>query len=99
MPYSDDEYAKDKERILSALDAVFELQERYKDVIAIPDVIALHDVMDYRLQTAHGIRKFSDAFSKKDAEFVLQQFVRREFVTPEKFEDTIVSALNTIHKD
>jgi len=95
MSYSEEEYLRDKERILTALDAVAELQERFKDVIAIPEVISLHDVADYRLQTDHGVAPFHELFSRQSAAHVLHHFAQKTFITHEKFEDTIVSALNT----
>lgn len=98
MPYSEEKYAQNKERILTALDALFEIQKTYKDVIAITDVVSLHDIMEYRLQTEHGIQKFCDVFDAQDAEFVLRKFSHRSFVTPETFEDTIVSALQIVSK-
>ena len=98
MPYEEEEYLHDKERILQALDELHALQTKYQDVIAIPEVISLHDIANYLLQTEHGIKKFYDAFSKQDAKFVLQHFAETAFITPEKFEDIVVLALATIQQ-
>lgn len=98
MPYPEEEYLRDKERILQALDELHALQTKYRDIIAIPEVISLHDIADYRLQTKHGIQQFQAVFSKQDAEFVLQQFAGTDIITPERFEDIIVYALATIQQ-
>jgi hypothetical protein len=92
MPYTDDEFFKDRERVLKALDEIEAVQRKYSDVIAITDVVSLHDITEYRLSTDRGIRQFKDAYDRTMAEYVLNYFTRKS-LTPEEFEDTIVIAL------
>lgn len=98
MPYDEKDYLHDKERVLQALDEIHAIQNKYKDVIAIPEVVSLHDVADYRLQTDSGIRQVHTLCDKKDIEFVLQQFANTPFITPEKFEDIVVLSLATLQQ-
>lgn len=96
--YTPEQHHEDKERILKALDALVALRDEYKDVIAIPEVVTLHDITEYRLAFGNAvIRTFKDVFDKNDAETVLNYFNGTDYITPESFENTIVCALNT-HK-
>lgn len=91
--YKPDEENEDKERILKALDALQKLQQEYADVIAIPEIVTLHDITDYRLDHYRGITQFKEAFSRDDAQTVLKYFAGQDFISPEHFEYTIVCAL------
>lgn len=93
--YTPEQHNEDKERILQALDALVQLREAYKDVVAIPEVVTLHDITEYRLVFGDAvIRKFKDVFDKRDAEVVLDYFNGTDYITPESFENTIVCAIN-----
>lgn len=94
MPYSETEYETTRERELEALDALVSVVQKYHDVIAIPEVVAISDVLDYRLMTEHGVKQFKDRHDKQTAEYVLSRFAHRDVLTQEIFEDTIVSALS-----
>lgn len=93
--YTVEQHHEDKERILKALDALIELRDEYKDVIAIPEVVTLHDITEYKLSMGESvIRAFKDVFDKQAAEAVLHYFNGTDYITPENFENTIVAALN-----
>lgn len=88
--------AADRERILTALDALAELRTKYKDVLAIPEVVTLHDITEYRLDTSHGPRKFKKLYGRKTAVAVLEYFAGNDYISPEQFESTIVCALQEL---
>lgn len=93
--YTPEQHHEDKERILQALDALIELRDKYRDVIAIPEVVTLHDITEYRLALSDSvIRPFKDVFDKSAAETVLNYFNGTDYITPESFENTVVYALN-----
>lgn len=93
--YTPEQHHEDKERILKALDALIELRDEYRDVIAIPEVVTLHDITEYRIALSDSvIRTFKDVFDKSAAETVLNYFNGTDYITPESFENTIVCALN-----
>lgn len=96
-PYaSDSSYANDREQILAALDALAELRTRYKDVLAIPEVVTLHDITEYRLDTPRGPREFKRVYDRKTAVEVLKSFAGNDYISPEQFESTIVCALQEL---
>jgi hypothetical protein len=90
---TDQKYVEDKERILDALDALIQLREAYKDVVAIPEVVTLHDITEYRLETASGVKLFKDMFDRETAQHVLDYFNGADYIAPEDFENTIVCAI------
>lgn len=93
--YTPEQHHEDKERILRALDEIIELREKYKDVIAIPEVVTLHDITEYRLAVNDAVIKpFKAVFDRDAAETVLDYFNGTDYITPESFENTIVTALN-----
>lgn len=94
-PYTAEEEAKDDRRIFEAYDALVTLQEQYKDIIAIPEVISIRDVVEYRLNTEHGIKQFKEVYSRDIAERVLRVILEKNFVTPAIIENAIVTALLT----
>lgn len=91
--YTEKEHEADKERILAALDKLAALREEYKDVIAIPEVVTLHDITDYRLDSFAGAVQFKVRFDRKTAEHVLNYFNGEDYISPEQFENTVVCAL------
>jgi hypothetical protein len=91
--YTPEEHAADKERILEALDAILKLREEYKDVIAIPEVITLHDITEYHIDAYNGAAPFKKILNRAAATYVLDYFSGVDFVTPEHFEHTIICAL------
>lgn len=91
--YKPEEETEDKERILQALDALQKLQQEYNDVIAIPEIVTLHDITDYRLDHYRGIKQFKEMFDRDAALAVLKYFAGQDFISPEHFEHTIVCAL------
>ncbi|NDD52260.1 hypothetical protein EBZ39_00010 [bacterium] len=92
--YTPKQHHEDKERILQALDALVELREEYKDVIAIPEVVTLHDITEYRVALNNTrIKPFKEVFDRIDAESVLNYFNGTDYITPESFENTVVYAL------
>lgn len=91
--YKPEEESIDKERILQALDALQKLQQEYADVIAIPEIVTLHDITDYRLDHYRGIRQFKEVFDRNAGLAVLKYFAGQDFISPEHFEYTIVCAL------
>jgi hypothetical protein len=91
--YKTEEETEDKERILQALDALQKLQQEYADVIAIPEIVTLHDITDYRLDHYRGVRQFKEMFDRAAALAVLRYFAGQDFISPEHFEHTIVCAL------
>ena len=93
MKYTDEEHAADKERILTALDKIKTLSEEYKDIIAIPEVVTLHDITEYRLDTPTGPKQFKVAYNRATAVAVLECFANNDYIEPEQFEYTIVCAL------
>jgi len=96
-PYaSDNSYKEDRERILTALDELNALRTKYKDVLAIPEVVTLHDIADYRLDTPRGPREFKQFYDRKTAVTVLEYFAGNDYISPEQFESTIVCALQEL---
>jgi hypothetical protein len=91
--YTPEEHAADKERILEALDAITKLRDEYKDVIAIPEVITLHDITEYRIDAYNGAAPFKKILNKDAATYVLNYFNGVDYVTPEHFEHTVICAL------
>lgn len=99
--YTPEEHNADKERILQALDAVLKLRDEYKDVIAIPEVITLHDITEYHIDAYNGAAPFKKIFDRSAALYVLDYFRGVDYVTPEQFENTVICALqeyNTTRK-
>lgn len=88
--------AADRERILQALDELNDLRTKYKDVIAIPEVVTLHDITDYRLDTPRGPREFKKVYDRKTAVAILEYFAGNDYISPEHFETTIVCALQDL---
>jgi hypothetical protein len=91
--YNEEDELADKERILRALDALHALQAEYADVIAIPEIVTLHDITEYRLDDYRGIKQFKEIFDKAAAKYVLDCFAGQDFISPEYFEYTVISAL------
>lgn len=91
--YNEEEAAADKERILRALDALHALQAEYADVVAIPEIVTLHDITEYRLDDYRGIKQFKELFDRSAAKYVLDCFAGQDFISPEYFEYTIINAL------
>lgn len=85
--------AADRERILTALEELDALRIKYKDVLAIPEVVTLHDITDYRLDTPRGPREFKQVYDRKTAVEVLEHFAGDDYISPEQFENTIVYVL------
>ena len=107
MPAPSDRYTAEEhddaaQKICDALDTLMKVAEQYGDVIAIPEVITLHDIKtlspshitEYRINSSRGPVQFKTVYGKKVAEHVLKCFAGAEYITPETFEDTIVRALN-----
>lgn len=94
MAYSKEDYEATQARELEALDALVDIAQKYQDVIAIPEVVAMSDILDYRLTTERGVEQFKTRHDKQTAEYVLGRFAHRDILTQELFEDTIVSALS-----
>jgi hypothetical protein len=92
-PYTVQNEIADRERIMAALDELNAIRERYKDVIAIPEVVTLHDITNYRLDTSKGPRQFQKAYDRATAVAVLEYFAGTDYISPELFENTIVCAL------
>jgi hypothetical protein len=93
MKYTDEEHDADKERILEALDKINALAAEYKGIIAIPEVVTLHDITEYRLDTPAGPKQFKVAYNRATAVAVLACFADNDYIAPEQFEYTIVCAL------
>lgn len=91
--YTAEDHAAAAQKILTALDELIKIAERYQDVIAIPEIITLHDITEYRVNTVHGPVQFKTQYGKPTAEHVLRTFGATNYITPETFEDTIVRAL------
>jgi hypothetical protein len=96
MSYTDAEHDADKERILEALDKIHALAAEYKGIIAIPEVVTLHDITEYRLDTPIGPKQFKVAYNRAVAVEVLDSFAGTDYLEPELFEHTIVYALQEI---
>jgi hypothetical protein len=92
-PYTPENFESDKGRILEALDEITAIHRKYADVIAIPEIVTLHDVTDYRVETERGIVKIQEICDRNAAINILQAVCRANYITQEKFEDVIVSAL------
>jgi len=88
-------YKQDRERVLTALDELNALRLKYKDVLAIPEVVTLHDITEYRLDTPHGPRQFELIYDRKTAVKILEHFAGDDYISPEQFESTIVYVLQT----
>jgi hypothetical protein len=99
QPYSEVEHDADKERILTALDAINALRETYKDVLVIPEVVTLHDVTEYRVDTISGPKQFKTIYSRNMAVAVLQAFASTDYIAPEQFEFTVNCALAEVVKE
>lgn len=91
--HTDQNHDESKERILEALDAVLRVAEEYKDVIAVPEVVTLHDIADYLIESPTGIKPFREIFDKQTIEFALNYFSGVDYITPENFEDTLLDAV------
>jgi hypothetical protein len=87
------ETADDRERILAALDELDALRSKYRDVLAIPEVVTLHDITEYRLDTPRGPTAFKTVYDRKTAVKILESFAGVDYIQPEEFESTIVCAL------
>ena len=96
--YTDQEMADDGQRILTAYDALVALLKEYKDVIAIPEVVSIHDIAEYRITTDCGIKQFKEVYGRDVAEKVLHIINHKNFVTPAVVENAIVEAIHN-HKD
>lgn len=96
--YTDEELAEDEQRVLMAYDQLVELQEQYKDVIAIPEVVSIRDIADYRIATDCGIKQFKEIYGRDVAEKVLHIIRLKNFVTPAVVETAIVEMLHN-HED
>jgi hypothetical protein len=96
MPYTEQELTRVKEREFSALDELSALVAKYSDVIAIPEVVALSDILDYRIETENGVKQFKDVYDSRAAVHVINRFAHRDLLTQEKFEDTILTALGEV---
>jgi hypothetical protein len=94
-PYTAEEEAEDDRRTFEAYDALVALQKEYEDIIAIPEVISIRDVVEYRLNTEHGIKQFKEVYSRNMAERVLRVISEKNFVTPAIIENAIVTVLLT----
>lgn len=92
--YTAKDHEADKERILEALDALNLIREQYGDVVAIPEVVVLHDITEYRLNSPRGVKQFKTIFPRQAAKFVLDYFNGVDYITPEIFENTVVCALH-----
>ncbi len=91
--YTNNEHIEDKDRILEALDALVRLREQYKDVVAIPEVVTLHDITEYHIESSSGVKPFKQVFSRKVAEHALNYFNGTDYITPESFENTLICAI------
>jgi len=99
-PYTDESsFDDDRERILSALDELNELRRKHGEIIAVPEVVTLHDIAEYRLDTPHGPRVFKSIYDRDAAVAVLAYFAGTDYITPEIFESTIVCALQHYLKE
>jgi hypothetical protein len=99
QPYSEVEHETDKERILTALDAINALRNEYKDVLVIPEVVTLHDVTEYRVDTISGPKQFKTIYNRTVAVAVLQAFAGTDYIAPEQFEFTVNCALAEVVKE
>ena len=98
--YTHEQHCADKERIAIVLDRLLALQEEFKDVIAIPEVITLHDITEYRIATPkNGVKQFKQILDKQAAEFVLHYFAGADYIQPENFENTLVCALSAYRRN
>lgn len=88
--------AADRERVLTALDELDALRTKYKDILAIPEVVTLHDITEYRLDTPRGPREFKQVYDRKTAVAILEYFAGNDYISPEQFESTIVCALQEL---
>jgi hypothetical protein len=96
-PYDNEDcFDEDRERILTALDELNELRKKYSDVIAIPEVVSLHDITEYRLDTPRGPLQFKYVYNRKIAVAVLEYFAGNDYISPEQFENTVVCALQEL---
>lgn len=84
----------DREKILTALDELNALRTKYRDVVAIPEVVVLHDITEYRLDTPRGPQQFKNMYDRETAVAILEYFAGTDYITPELFESTIVCALS-----
>lgn len=97
IPYASDSSCNDdRERILTALDELHAIRAKYKDVLAIPEVVTLHDITEYRLDTPRGPREFKQVYDRKTAVAILEYFAGNDYISPEQFENTIVCALQDL---
>lgn len=88
--YTEADHNADKPRILAALQAVAALRNEFKDVIAIPEIVTLHDITEYQF-TAET--PFKARFNRHAAQYVLAHFRGVDFITPEEFDRTVTCAL------
>jgi len=92
--YTPEEESEDTVALLEAYDELVKLQEKYKDIIAIPDVVSIHDITQYRLATKHGVKQFKEIYTRADAMRALHAILQKNFVTPAVIEDAIVNTLS-----
>jgi hypothetical protein len=92
-PYEKENCDEDRERILTALDELNALRQKYADLIAIPEVVTLHDVTEYHLDTSRGPRQIKKTYDRATAVALLQYFAGTDYISPELFEHTITCAL------
>jgi hypothetical protein len=93
-PYNEEKLQdEDRERILTALDSLDRLRREYSDVLAIPEVVTLHDITEYHLDTPRGPRQFKFVYDRKTAVALLEYFAGTDYISPEQFESTIMCAL------
>ena len=85
---------EDREKILTALDELNALRLKYRDVVAIPEVVTLHDITEYRLDTPRGPKMFKYLYDRNTAVDALEHFAGTDYITPEEFENTLVCAIN-----
>lgn len=98
-PYDNEDcFKEDRERILSALDELNALRKKYSDVIAIPEVVSLHDITEYHLDTPRGPLQFKYFYDRKTAVAILEYFAGTDYFTPELFESTLVCAISDYQK-
>ena len=88
--YTEADHSADMPRILAALQAVAELRNEFKDVIALPEIVTLHDITEYQF-TAET--PFKALFTRHAAQYVLDHFRGVDFITPEEFEHTVTCAM------
>lgn len=97
--YTEEEQLADKERALQAFDELLALQNKYSDVIAVIDVVAVHDIAEYRISTNHGIKQIKEICDKKTIGQLLDAFANANILLPEIFEDVITRTLRETNEN